>query len=433
MTTQIRSFTFFAIIGLVLAACTPAPAPKVEMTIQADTAVPYNSVGQVVKFSYTIKNTGTVPLPGIVTVMGDQTTVNCPNVNTFGNQDNSLDVNETILCTADYTITQADLDRGSVTNTATANVSGTLSNQAAITVATALDKVLTLTKSADPLTYDQVGQLIIYTYAIKNTGAAPLGPAQFVVNDSGISMPINCGEPTLTLATDATVTCSATYTVTQADMNAPSVSSSATASGGGAGPSQQASATITRSDVVQPGTTIQHLVVAGEGLSQIARCYGADPNAVLQANPQLSSIGQLPPNTIVTVPNKGSVGPITGPPCVQTQWVKGETIQHTVVAGEWLWQIARCYGADPKGVIQANSQLPNPAMIKAGTLITVPNIGSVGTIAGPPCVEEIQYTVQAGDTWNSIAQKFNADPTVLQMTNSTTLTPGRVLTLQGAA
>jgi len=171
-------------------------------------------------------------------------------------------------------------------------------------------------------------------------------------------------------------------------------------------------------------------VVVGEGLWQIARCYGADPNEVILANPQVSSFSQIPPNTIVTVPNTGSVGPIIGPPCVQTNLVKGDTIQHPVVAGEWLWQIARCYGAEPKKVIQANPQLPNPAMIREGITVTVQDIGSVGAIAGPPCVEEIQYTVQAGDTWDSIAQKFNADPTVLQMTNSAALTAGRVLTLK---
>ncbi len=41
----------------------------------------------------------------------------------------------------------------------------------------------------------------------------------------------------------------------------------------------------------------------------------------------------------------------------------------------------------------------------------VPNIGSVGTIYGPPCV--VAYTVQPGDTWNSIALKYDADLAVL--------------------
>ena len=96
---------------------------------------------------------------------------------------------------------------------------------------------------------------------------------------------------------------------------------------------------------------------------------------------------------------------------------------HQVVAGEWLWQIARCYGADPKQVVQANLQLGNPAKISPGVTVTVPNIGAGGrTIYGPPCVE--WHTVQSGETWNSIAQLYNADVAVLQDVNPGGLVPG---------
>jgi hypothetical protein len=57
--------------------------------------------------------------------------------------------------------------------------------------------------------------------------------------------------------------------------------------------------------------------------------------------------------------------------------------------------------------------------------VNVPNIGSAGKIYGPPCVAT--YTVQSGDTWNSIAQKYNADPGILRMVNSSTLSAGSVL------
>jgi LysM repeat protein len=103
----------------------------------------------------------------------------------------------------------------------------------------------------------------------------------------------------------------------------------------------------------------------------------------------------------------------------------GSTIKYQVVAGDWLWQIARCYGADPNKVIEANPQIADPAQISPNTTVTVPNIGSAGKIYGPPCVTT--HTVQSGDTWNSIALKYNADLTVLQMVNSNTLTNGNVL------
>jgi LysM repeat protein len=94
----------------------------------------------------------------------------------------------------------------------------------------------------------------------------------------------------------------------------------------------------------------------------------------------------------------------------------GTTIQHMVLAGESLFQIARCYGADFENPQNTNPQISDPRILSTGTKIIVPNIGSNGEIYGPPCVA--YYTVQYHDTWESIADKFNADVAVLQAANS---------------
>jgi uncharacterized repeat protein (TIGR01451 family) len=329
------------------------------MTVQADTATPINAVGQIIQYTYNIRNTGTVPLPGVISVTG--ATVLCPPVNTIGNLDDFLDVGETLTCVSSYTVVQEDLDRGSITLITTADVNGTFSNVVTTTVSTVPNRKLTLTKTAAPQTYEQVGQLITYTYVITNSGTLDIGPAQFTVTDPGFSAPINCGNPDTTLAPNATVTCSAPYTITEFDMNVESISTAATASGGGVGPSETVGAIVTKSGLVQ--------------------------------NP-----ANLP---------------------------VGSTIQHKVVAGEWLWQIARCYGADPAKIVQANSQLANPARISPDMVVNVPNIGTVGNIYGPPCVGT--HTVQAGDTWTSIALKYNADPLVLQVVNAYSMPVGSVV------
>ncbi len=373
MKKLIRLLILSTIIVSVLASCslfnntaeanvaqaTPAlPAVvTIELTVQADTSVPFTTAGQVIKYNYNVKNTSSITAPGPVTVAGAA----CPEVNTVGNHDAVLDVNETVTCTSSYAITQADLNKGSVTSIVTASVNGINSNQVTTTVATVPPVILKLTKTANPVTYDRVGQTVTYTYVITNSGASTLGPAQFVVTDAGISAPINCGEATLSLASNSTVTCSAVYTITQANLDAGTVTTNAIASGGGVAPSQPASATITKGAIVQPTSNL-------------------------------------------TV---------------------GSTIQHKVVEGEWLWQIARCYGADPAKVVQANLQLSNPALIKKDSIVTVPNIGSAGKIYGPPCVGT--HTVQTGDTWSSIALKYNADAIVLQMVNSSALTVGGTL------
>ena len=369
MTKLIRSLLLSAIIVSVLVSCsffnatqaeiaqaTPALAAVVtiELTVQADTSIPFTAVGQIIKYNYNVKNTGTTPTPGPVIVTG----ATCPEINTVGNLDTALDVNETLVCTSAYTITQADLDIGSVTNIATANVNGINSNQATTTVTTGHPKVLTLTMTADPITYNQVGQIITFTYVIKNGGAGNLGPAQFTVNGGLLgATPLNCGDANTSLAPGLTVTCTAPYTITQADLTTNTITNQTTASGGGAGPSQAASTTINKGDVVQP-------------------------------------------NSAKT---------------------------HTVVEGEWLWQIARCYGVDPSKLAADNKdKIPNPSLISPGTTLIVNNPGGYSKYYGPPCITFVNHTIQTGDTWNSVAQKYNADPTVLQLAN-----PNTTLTLVG--
>ena len=336
--------------------------PAVGLTKQAlNTTAVFNAVGQMINYSYTVSNTGNTSLTGPVTVTDDKATVLCPEVNTIGNLNTSLDPGENITCTSSYSITQADLTNGSVTNSASAHVGGVDSNTATATVHMAENKVLTITKSANPATYNQTGQIITFTYVVKNTGTAKLGPTQFVVTDNRISAPINCGPQGALLATNESVSCIATYNITQNDMGASSITNSASASGGGAGTIQPATVTITNTNI------------------------------------------------------SGS-----------SNYVRGSTIQHNVVEGEWMIQIARCYGADFDAVRNANPQVIDPHWILPAMTLTVPNLGSNGTIYGPPCV--VFYPVQSGDTWASIAQKYNADVLVLQEANKDlALTTGTTL------
>lgn len=366
-------------IGLILASCSigqsdtadnnlpviqatssPADFVSVELTTQVDTAVQYNTVGQVMHFKYIVKmvrNDLTDATPPNLNFVG--ATPTCPAINTVGNSDERLDAGEIIECTFDLILTQADLDRGSVSNVVTAIIYTVNSNTVTTTVPTISAKAMTLTVTANPTSYSTAGQTITLTYVIKNTGSTQLGPAQFTITDPLINeaAPFNCGNADATIAPDATLSCSSTYTITSADAGAASVTTTATVTGGGANPVQSSPVTILK---------------------------GA------------------PSSNLTT----------------------GATVQHTVAAGEWLWQIARCYGADPKKTVEANPQLANPAEIKAGIVVTVPNIGSKGTIHYPqPCVGK--HTVQSGDTWSSIAAKYGADTAILQMANKNTLEVGK--------
>ena len=161
-------------------------------------------------------NVGNVTLAGPFTVSDDKATVTCP-------ADTSLAPGASITCTATYTITQADLDAGSVTNTATATNGTVTSNEDSETVTAVQNAALTLVKTATPGTYSAVGDVISYSYMVTNSGNVTLaGP--FTVSDNKAT--VTCPADT-SLAVGASITCTASYVVTQADLDAGSVTNTA--------------------------------------------------------------------------------------------------------------------------------------------------------------------------------------------------------------
>ena len=93
-----------------------------------------DAVGDVISYTYLVSNNGNVRLAGPVTVADDKATVSCPALSTIGNNDGFLDPGESITCSASYAITQADLNNGSVTNTAKASAGEINSNEDKATV-----------------------------------------------------------------------------------------------------------------------------------------------------------------------------------------------------------------------------------------------------------------------------------------------------------
>ena len=80
-----------------------------------------------------------------------------------------------------------------------------------------------LTKTASPVTYKQVGEVINYTYVVTNSGTITMTGVA-VTDDKAV---VDCLGIT-TLIPGASMTCHATYTITPADVNATFVSNVAT-------------------------------------------------------------------------------------------------------------------------------------------------------------------------------------------------------------
>ncbi|WP_460490212.1 COG1470 family protein, partial [Belliella aquatica] len=138
--------------------------------------------------------------------------------------------------TATYTITQADVDNGSVVNTATATgtpptgTDVTATDTETITVDnSAATASITITKSASQSTYG-LGDVITYTFTVENTGDFTLIGVKVEDALPGLSA-ITQTSGTTTLAPGGSAEFTATYTITQADVDNGSVVNTATATG----------------------------------------------------------------------------------------------------------------------------------------------------------------------------------------------------------
>ena len=335
-----------------------------ELVVQAQDGV-FDAVGESIVYQYVATNKGTTSLAGPVTITDDRKSVACPEVNTVGDKDNDLDAGESVSCASSYAITQADLNAGSVTSKATASAGGVNSNTTTTTVQMTPIKVLELTGNANPTSYNGAGQVVNFTFIIKNTGTVTLGPAQFVLNNSRLGN-INCGAQNLSLDAGASISCGASYTTSESDRSASELVFDVVASGGGATSIQplQVKAANTAVVVAPPagytrGATITHDVQDGEWMLQIARCYGADINAVKNANPQVKDPAKIWPIDTLTVPNIGSNGAIYGPPCV---------VFYTAKSTDTWASIAKDHNADVDVLLEANQGVT----LTNGTKIRVP-------------------------------------------------------------
>ena len=230
-------------------AVTPPPAgtdtpltPSADLTLtksaDASAVQSPSAVGDQIAYTFTAKNTGNVKLTGVV--INDPLAGLSALTYTWPGTPGELQPSQSVIATATYSITQADIDAGHVANTAT--TTGTPPNGPALTPPPAGTDTpltpsadLTLTKSADASAVQNpsvVGDQITYTFTAKNTGNVKL--TGVVINDplAGLSAlsyswPGAAGE----LQPGETVTASATYAVTQADIDAGHVANTATTTG----------------------------------------------------------------------------------------------------------------------------------------------------------------------------------------------------------
>ncbi|WP_273213982.1 beta strand repeat-containing protein [Runella zeae] len=315
---------------------TPTPSIKLIKSIASitDNGPTGRGVGDVINYSFTVTNTGNVTLTGVALTdakLGLSNAAVSPA---------TLAPGATGTATATYTITQADVNAGGVENTAT--VAGTPPNLPNGNPATPVTDVsdagtdnnavaianpdvtespkLNGTTDADPTndptvllitptpsikliksiasitdngpTGRGVGDVINYSFTVTNTGNVTLTGVALTDAKLGLS---NAAVSPATLATGATGTATATYTITQADVNAGGVENTATVAG-----------TPPNLPNGNPATPVTDVSDAG-----------TDNNAVAIANPDVTESPKLNGTTDADPTNDPTVLLITPTPSIK--------------------------------------------------------------------------------------------------------------------
>jgi uncharacterized repeat protein (TIGR01451 family) len=252
----------------------PAPSIKVIKSVASvtDNAPTGTGVGDVINYSFTVTNTGNVPLTA-VSISDPLLGANL----TGGPISLAVGASDAATFTGTYTITQADINAGGVQNTATAtgtppnkpdgspstpvtdiSDTGTDGNAAALTDPDATESPkLNGTSDTDPTndptvlliapapsikviksvasvtdnapTGTGVGDVINYTFTVTNTGNVPLTAVS--ISDPLLGANLTGGPISLAVGASDAATFTGTYTITQADINAGGVQNTATATG----------------------------------------------------------------------------------------------------------------------------------------------------------------------------------------------------------
>lgn len=175
----------------------------------------FGAAGEVLHYTFEVTNSGAAPLAGPVVVADDRADdESCPGLSTLPPDfDNFLEPGGSVLCSATYVVTAADLAAGFVTNIAAATADGVGSNSDSATVTIAggvLPPSIVKAFGADPIA---VGGVVGLSFTITNPNAgiilagvafADLLPSGLEVATAPNASSSGCGAPTFAPAPGAT-------------------------------------------------------------------------------------------------------------------------------------------------------------------------------------------------------------------------------------
>ncbi len=423
---------------------TPTQTASLDLTKSAGAVTDANGTGRpdagdTVEYTFSIRNTGTTSLSDLR--IGDPRlglgSVLCAA--------GPLAAGATTSCTRTYTLTQADVDAGSVANTATAtgtppNGATPVSDTSSATVAIPPTNALTLTKTASSIadTNDDgrpsAGDLVTYSFSVRNTGTTTL--TTVTVTDAKLGL--SAAACVATLAPGATATCATVvaYPITQADVDAGSVTNSASAT---ATPPSGTAPTATS------GTTTPVTTVAALSLTKTAGAV-ADTNGSgrQDAGDRVTYSFTVTNTSNVTLGNvtvtDAKLGPVT---CVRTTLTPGQSTTCSAAAYVLTQadldvgrvdNTASVSGTTPAGATTTASASAVVTLVPAASVVLVKVSEPVQDLDGngPDVGDTVAYSFRVTNTGNQSLTTLTTTDPKLGLTSSACvagpLTPGATAT-----
>ena len=192
----------------------PAVSNKLLTITKVATEANYDAVGDVIHYTVVATNGGNTTLASVTITDANAVLGTCTPAN-----GSSLAPGGTISCSASHTVTQADIDAGHYLNIACVSATDATATCANADVPSVKNPHLTIVKVATESSFGNVGDVIHYTITATNDGNTTLTNVTVTDPNAGA---LNCTPqtPVSSLAPGGTITCTASHTITQADIDA---------------------------------------------------------------------------------------------------------------------------------------------------------------------------------------------------------------------
>jgi len=317
--------------------------PAIQVVKTSD-ATGSNQVGDVITFTYEVTNTGDVTLTNVSVTDDLEGPISLAKT--------TLIPGEATSGTAQYTVTQADIDAGSRQNVATATgnppIGDPVTDTDDETVTFPQNPAIQVVKTSNATGSNQVRDVITFTYEVTNTGDVTLTNVSVTDDLEG---PISLAKTTLTPGEVTTGT--AQHTVTQDDIDAGSRQNVATAAGNPPigdpvtdtddetvtfpqNPSIQIEKTPDQQIVIGVGIATFNITVTNSGNVTLTDVNISDP---LAPNCDNNTIGTLAPGastsypcTAVVTASIQNVATVTGTPPVGPDVTDNDDASVTVIS-----------------------------------------------------------------------------------------------------